>query len=783
MNDRPNRRRIRSLFLLIPVLFTTTLYYCKTAQKGPSGQTAGKDGEGYKRPDIPWMKDFLKSPVVAAGQSLKEFTLEEGFEISLVASEPMVQTPVAMLFDARGRMWIAEMTGYMPDVSGTGEDRPNGRIVILEDTDSDGRPDRRKIFLDSLVLPRSLCFVDNGLLVAEPPNLWFYPIENDRPGKRTLVDSVYAVGGNVEHQPNGLLRTVDNWIYNAKSAKRYRRYGDGWKIENTHFRGQWGISQDNQGRLYYNHNSANVLGDNFLPGFGHWNANQKRLAGYNNPIVANNRVYPIRPTPGVNRGYMPGILDDSLRLVNFTAACGPLVYRGDLFDPAYRTSVFVPEPSANLIKRNIIDEQGFRTPGRQAYTGREFLASTDERFRPVALCDAPDGAMYVLDMARGIIQHKTYVTPYLRGEIQERSLTNPLNNGRIYKITPKGAVSRPLAVNADTDAELVALLGHANGWIRDHAQQTLVDQKRLGSVPALKKVAASSKNEIEIIHCLWTLEGLGKISTEEVLPLYDSRSYRMRAMAFGLTASVLDKNNFRTFEKIWSKLLAENQTDVFPYLAFSMHALSGYDPVFAADMLKKLAEKQPDDAFTAGAVISNLEGKEEKFLQALQVSDTASIIVRQLNAAIQNGISRAASQSKAMLASQYPLGAEFYNTICQTCHGADGNGIPSLAPPLNQSEWVNGRKDILTGIVLFGLTGPVTVNKRLYQAPEISGDMPGIGYDPAISNEQIAQMLSYIRKSWQNNAEPVSAGEVEALRKKFSGREKAFTTSELEQAF
>lgn len=728
------------------------------------------------------MKGFSESPVVSPEQSLKLLKTEEGFEISVVASEPLVQTPVAMLFDPKGRIWVAEMTGYMPDVVGTGEDIPNGKIVILEDTDSDGKMDKRKIFLDSLVLPRSICFYEDGILVAEPPGLWFYKIAGDKPVSKVLVDSVYAVGGNVEHQPNGLLRAMDNWIYNAKSNKRYRKYGDEWKIERTHFRGQWGISQDNQGRLYYNHNSANVLGDNFLPGLGHWNKNQKGVAGFNARIVASNRVYPRRPTPGVNRGYMNGILDDSLRLVNFTAACGPLVYRGDLFGPAYASNVFVPEPSANLIKRNIIEEEGYITPGKQAYANREFISSTDERFRPVALSNAPDGAIYIADMYRGIIQHKTYVTPYLRQEINERSLTEPLTLGRIYKIVPRGSNTGPVELRNDNES-LIGMLGHSNGWIRDYAQQTIIDGKKTGLIPRLRIIATSGGNELGRLHSLWTLEGLGALSAEEVLPLYAQESFRLQAAAFGLTPSVINRDNYRMFTTVWEKLIADNLTMTFPYIAFGMNAVKAFDDALAQDILHRLAGKQPGNPYLAAAIVSTLQDRESEFLSAAgqSISDTASALIVQLKSAAENRIKESNSRNQVLLSKKYPKGAEFYNTICQTCHGPDGNGVQGLAPPLNQSEWVTGRKDILTSIVLFGLTGPVTVANRLYQAPEISADMPGIGYDPGISNDQIAEMLSYIRKSWQNNADPVSVEEVEQIRKKFAGREKAFTIKELDQ--
>jgi mono/diheme cytochrome c family protein len=138
-----------------------------------------------------------------------------------------------------------------------------------------------------------------------------------------------------------------------------------------------------------------------------------------------------------------------------------------------------------------------------------------------------------------------------------------------------------------------------------------------------------------------------------------------------------------------------------------------------------------------------------------------------------------ASRNPEALKKEFPKGAAMFNVSCQTCHGPDGNGVSALGPPLNGSEWVTGRKDKLISIVLFGLTGPVTVKGHVYKAPEVSGDMPGIGYNKDLSNEDIAQLLSFIRKSWQNDADRISAENVKTVREKLKDRQKAFTESEL----
>src|SRR5690606_10610925 len=176
---------------------------------------------------------------------------------------------------------------------------------------------------------------------------------------------------------------------------------------------------------------------------------------------------------------------------------------------------FVAEPSANLIKRNVLDTSGFRVKGKQAYEGREFLASSDERFRPVNLNDGPDGSLYVLDMYRGIIQHNTYLTPYLKSEIAKRNLTLPLNMGRIYRVFPRDAKRTAVRIPNGTDS-LISLLGHPNGWVRDQAQRTLIDRQAADAVMKLRNLLGKDTQPLQTVHALWTLEGLEQLTPDDV---------------------------------------------------------------------------------------------------------------------------------------------------------------------------------------------------------------------------------------------------------------------------
>jgi len=567
---------------------------------------------------------------------------------------------------------------------------------------------------------------------------------------------------------------LDNWIYNAKSAKRYKKQGDKWLIEKTHFRGQWGISQDDQGRLFYNNNSENLQGDYFSPGFGAGNANQSKHAGFSESIIKNNRVYPIRSTTGVNRGYMEGILDDSLRLVNFTAACGPVIFNSNLFGADYYGNAFVAEPSANLIKRNILRDNGSMVEGKQAYVGREFLASTDERFRPVSLYTGPDGALYIVDMYRGIIQHKTYLTPYLKNEIKMRNLTNPLDYGRIYKVVPKG--KKPATIKIPKDrASLITLLSNQNGWIRNRAQQIIVDGHDKSSEIPLRKLLESGSEPLGRVHALWTMEGLGVLKKEDVLPLLKSHDWKFRMQALSVLPSVLNKENYHEFLPILNNLLEENDLLAAPYLAFLGSFIEPFNRQSADLLLTSLSKKYPNNSLVTDAVISSLQGRESDFYQKLAgINPDTNLIIHKRLKAIMSAIAKKKS-TVSDPAKEYPMGAALFRNVCQACHGADGNGINGLAPPLNNSDWVMGDKKRLAAVVLYGLNGPVTVNNKVYKVPEVSGEMPGIASNPDISDEEVAQVLNYIRNSWANSAERVSKEDVAAIKVKNKGRQKAFT--------
>lgn len=559
------------------------------------------------------------SPARTPTEELASFQIEPGLKIQLVAAEPMVQDPVVITFDADGRLWVVEMRGFMPNIDGVGEDKPVGRVSVLEDKDGDGRMDASTIYLDSLVMPRAMALVPGGALIAENGALWLTQDRNGdlRADTKTLIDSTYAGSKLPEHAGNGLWRGLDNWYYNAKSRLRYRLTDGKWQRDSTEFRGQWGISHDDEGRLYYNYNWSQLHADLVPPNYLSRNKNHTSTTGIDHGLTIDRRIYPIRPTPAVNRGYIPGTLDKAGRLLEFTAACSPLFYRGTAFSKEYYGNVFVCEPSGNLIKRNVVEDNGLVLNAHDPHPGKEFLASTDERFRPVQLATGPDGALYVADMYRGLIQHGAYVTPYLREQTIIRKLVQPINRGRIWRIVPKNwQASKPKRLSGASSEELVGYLSHPDGWHRDLAQRLLVERNDNSIGQRLTDLALKGKNPLGRFQALWTLEGLKLSNPDLLFQLLPDQNPLVRTTALRLLEPIA-KADEMVREKLGTELL--NQWEKAPIelilqMAFTAEIL---DQAVSHQLLARIVERYDTAALIRDAVLSSLPNQEFAFLQSL----------------------------------------------------------------------------------------------------------------------------------------------------------------------
>ncbi|MEN7548232.1 c-type cytochrome [Rapidithrix thailandica] len=774
---------------LAMVGWMAALLYCTPKQNTSTSddiEQADSLTNSAKKEDMPDLPDSLKvppAPVLSPQEALASFRLEDGFRVEIVATEPEVSTPVAMTFDAKGRIWVAEMNGYMPNIEGSGEELPTGRIMILEDKDENGHREHSKTFLDNLVLPRALCLVYGGLLYAEPPNLWFVEIQNDQPAHKVLVDSAYAVDGNVEHQPNGLLLARDNWIYSAKSNARYRKIQGKWIKERTTFRGQWGISQDDFGHLFYNTNSSQLRADYILPDGDQRDRKPLLNQALNIDIVGNQHVYPVRMTPGVNRGYLEDFLDEEWKLINFTAACGPVIYRGDNFPEAYYGNAFVAEPSANLIKRNLVCEKEGRLIAKQAYQQREFFASTDERFRPVNLYNAPDGCLYVLDMYRGIIQHKTYMTEFLSKQVKERKLDTPITMGRIYRVVHQDKSPSLIPdLSGATTQQLVNYLSFKNGWIRDKAQQMLIEQNQPGTAEKMETLIQQATSPIGKVHALWVLEGIGKVRLKTIQSAFNEEDISVKATALRVSEVLKGQIAEPTLLTLLQK--ATKPTENKAVTLQAILSLGKFASPQSVQVLTQLGTSYSSDTLLLGAITSSLATKEAKALALLEKNNQTQ---HPFYSYLQGYLSTQKNKkNEAILAldetelKQYDTGKKLFTQHCSTCHGEDGAGIEPLAPPLAGSEWVNGDYDPLILITLHGLQGPVTVNGKVYQPPMVQPQMPGLKYNTDFTDEKVAAVLSYIRNTWGNHSSFVEPGRVNQLRNRYKDRKKPFTEKELQ---
>ncbi|MEY4940575.1 MAG: hypothetical protein RIQ93_2310 [Verrucomicrobiota bacterium] len=804
------------------------------------------------------------APVLKPEEALKTFQLQPGFKLEIAAADPLVQEPVAIAFGTDGRMWVVEMRGYMPDLDGSGEDHPVGRVVILRDRDGDGRYDESTVFVDNLILPRAITLVGDGALIGAPPELNFWR-DTDGDGKadqKIPVATDYGVMtdpkrphlANPERAPNNLTWAFDNWIYSTAYNKKFRFVKGNWETGPSLFRGQWGLSQDDFGHLYYCSNSDYLRVDIIHADYLQRNPNLSRLGGTNVNAAENQLVWPARVTPGINRGYRPEMLRDG-KLKEFTAANSTYIYRGDLF-PEYYGNAFAAEPSAHFVRRSILKAENGTLQGRNAYDKSEFLASTDERFRPVGFSTGPDGALYVIDLYRGILQHRISLTSYLRNQIEQRNLDKGLHYGRIYRVVPADRPTpRATQIAPLTTAQWVERLAHANSWWRETAQRILVERQDASVIPAIRELALNSRQAMGRVHALWTLDGMNALDPATVFAAIDHTSPLVRTAGLRLGERYLKgpgKSQF-TERMLTAAEWPIPEVQLQAVLSLGEAADTAIDFIVAG-----LVRTHPNNTFLRDAFLSGLANRELPLLEKLAASpawaaDNAEVgrILSSLSRAIftsrqlpaiervvalaaapgagkrgqvlLDGFVLAAATTrrplqftqppsgwaelekdgaqKARLAklnsivlwpgktgvdvaaivkpltadeqARFEAGKTLFTTVCATCHQVDGRGLDGLAPPLLDSEWVLGIPERTIRIVLNGVRGPITVAGRMH-----TGDMPAF---KIFDDDQVASVLTYVRRAWGHTAGPVAPATVKAVRAATVGHSDAWSSSELLQ--
>lgn len=685
-------------------------------------------------------------------ESMKNIYLPKGYHLQLVASEPMVSEPVAIAWDGNGRMFVAELNTYMQDIDGTNENKQLSRIKLLEDTNGDGKMDKVTIYKDSLLLPRMILPVGNKLLVNETYSNNIYSYEDTNgDGKADKKVQVYnddkADTRNLEHQKSGLVWNVDNRIYVTVDAVRYLYTGDKLIPErmNEGPGGQWGLAHDDYGRLYFSSAGGENPALNFQqnPYYGYFNQNDQ----FNDAFQA---VWPIVSTPDVQGGPSRYRKDDST-LNHFTACNGQSIYRGDKLPADLKGDLIICEPVGRLIRRAKVLNNDGKITLVNAYDRQEFISSADLNFRPVNSTTGPDGCLYIVDMYHGIIQEGNWTRPdsYLRPQITKKGLDKNIGRGRIYRVVYDGIKldkKRPNLLS-ETSANLVAQLSNPNGWWRDNAQKELVIRKDNAVVPALEGLVKTAPTALARIHALWTLNGMGALSTDLLSAAVKDADPTVRKAAVWASEDLMPKNN---------------------------------DAVLASlDPLKN--DPDVNVRFQLGVSLRfNSTQKAQDIIDYMVKAPMGNTLLTASNRSYQRVINdriASAERAKAMVATERKLvtdGALIFKQLCSTCHGNDGKGVTigssTPAPPLFGNKYVTGDPEKLIKILLHGLKGPI--EGKTY--PDV---MPALG---ANDDAYIASAISFIRNDLGNKARVVTADDVRKVRARFQTRTTNWTIAELD---
>lgn len=456
-------------------------------------------------------------------QSLQAMTTRPDMQIELVAAEPLVTDPIAFDWGPDGRMWVVEMRDYPAGMDGQG--KPGGRIRVLTDTNNDGRYDHAQIFLDNIPFPTGVKVWRQGILVTAAPEI-FYAEDTNGDGVADQREVLYLgfVEGNQQHRVNGLQWGLDNWLHIANGDSggtvRSLKTGESIPIGGRDLRiepdsgrliaesgmTQYGRATDDWGHWFGCNNTYPiwhyVLSDTDLRRNPHFAPSDIRHHVSVTPGAA--PVFPTsRTLPRFNDFHMAD---------RFTSACGLTIYRDRLLGDAFAGNYFVCEPVHNLVQREIMTASGLTFQSQRASDelDREFLSSADHWFRPVMARTGPDGALWIADMYRLVIEHPEWIPAQWQAKLNLRAGDDM---GRIYRVFPQNVSPRPFPrLDQMSTAERVAALQSDNGWVRDMAQQLLIWNPTPETPDLLARLLRETKQPLARLHALATLHGLKQLS-------------------------------------------------------------------------------------------------------------------------------------------------------------------------------------------------------------------------------------------------------------------------------
>ncbi len=608
--------------------------------------------------------DMLKGEMPGAktpAASLKALRARPGFVVEPAAAEPLVMDPIAMAWGPDGRLWVVEMGDYPLGTDGKG--KHGGVVRFLEDTDGDGRYDRSTVFLDGLGFPTGVAPWRNGVLVTCAPEI-FYAEDTDGDGKAdkrvTLFEGFNE--GNQQHRVNGLKWGLDGWLYcaNGDSGGRIKSLKTGQEVDlgSQDFRikpdeglidpqsgqSQFGRNRDDWGN-WFGCNNANpmyhfVLEDHYLRRNPHVPAIDARVQVSVEPGAA-----PVFPRSRTLTRY-----NDFHMANRFTSANSAMIYRDDLFGQAYEGNSFISEPVHNLVHREVMSADGFTFTSRRADDEQEseFLASTDNWFRPTMLQTGPDGALWVADMYRQTIEHPEWIPLDWQRRLDLRA---GHDMGRLYRVYPVDKKPRKIPrLDKLSTAELVAALDSPSGWQRDMAQQLLTWRDDRAAVPLLKKLARESRRPICRAQALCTLDTLKAIEPAVLLAALGDRHPGVRRHAVRLAGPLLAKS-----PELASALVAMSADDDLQVQLQRAYALGEWNDPRAGEALAELALDYRNGPWMTAAVLSslnaqNLDGVLAGVLKGSGRTPPANLVEQLVGLAVAFGNQKAIGTSLGVIA-------------------------------------------------------------------------------------------------------------------------------------
>ncbi|WP_164103558.1 PVC-type heme-binding CxxCH protein [Candidatus Laterigemmans baculatus] len=605
----------------------------------------------------------LRTPPTEPEQAVATFEVLDGFRMELLAAEPLVADPVAMVYDENGRAYVLEMRDYPHAVKEDDEpfteqtdQPPLGRVRLLEDTDGDGVFDESHIFADELSWPAGLACWKGGIYVGATPDIWYLK-DTDGDRRADVRERVFTGFRkfNVQAVMNNLQWGLDHRIYGAASgnggtvssveeesregqsvenlriSRRDFRFEPGTReIEITSGGARFGHSIDNWGNRFLcnirNPCQHVVLPDRYL--------SRNRYLAVPSAIADAAPSGDQLPVYRISPPEKWRVLSARIRLAEraehlprdtfvsnlVTSSSGVTVYRGGAYPEPYRGNAFTGEVASNLLYRQTLTPVGptFRAERPDART--EFVRSRDNWFRPVNFANAPDGTLHILDMYREVIEHPWSVPEELWKLIDFRSGSD---RGRIYRLAPPGFTPpAPPRLGEATTEELVSHLASPHGWYRDTAHRLLYERQDRSAAAALRQLLRESDSELARLHALWSLEGLDSLEPADVLLGLSDASSGVREHAVRLAEPRLNPKPANAETKSTAAELLDRilqlAEDPDPRVRFQVaFTLGETDDPRRLAALAKIAVRDVADPWTRPAVLSSIAGEADALLGLL----------------------------------------------------------------------------------------------------------------------------------------------------------------------